>query len=85
MRQENNPDAACMYVHPSFEIGSDRHVLGLLLCAGVIALCCAVLAVLLWILNDNILMHGTAAVHRQKKRPAKTKKGKRRLFNNNTV
>ena len=26
---------------------SDRHVLGLLLCAGLVALCCALLAVLL--------------------------------------
>ena len=55
MLQENNPDTAGMlYVHTvvpgtSFYTGmySDRHVLGLLLCARVIALCFAVLAVLL--------------------------------------
>ena len=36
------PDAACMYVRTSFDMYSDRHALGrLLLCAGVIALCCA--------------------------------------------
>ena len=40
MLQEINPDAACMYVHTSFDMYSDRHVLGLL-CAGVIALCCS--------------------------------------------
>ena len=33
---------------------STRNVLGLLLCAGAIALCCAVLAALLLILNDEI-------------------------------
>ena len=38
---QENPDAACMYVHTSFDMYSDRLVLGLLLCAGVIALCCA--------------------------------------------
>ena len=43
MLQKNNPDAACMYVHTSFDTYSDRLVLGLLLCAGVIALCCAAL------------------------------------------
>ena len=43
MLQENNLDAACMYVHTSFGMCSDRHVLGLLRCAGMIALCCAVL------------------------------------------
>ena len=32
-----------MYVYTSFDTYSDRHVLGLLLRAGVIALCCAVL------------------------------------------
>ena len=42
MLQENNPDAACMYSY-SFDVYSDRHVLGLLLCAGLIALCCIVL------------------------------------------
>ena len=47
MLQENNPDVACMYIHTSFDMYSDRHVLGLLRCAGVIALCCAVFAVLL--------------------------------------
>ena len=49
MLQENNPDAVCMYVHTStcFGMYSDQHVLGLLLCARVVALCCAVLAVLL--------------------------------------
>ena len=35
-----------MYVHTSFDTYSDRHVLGLLLCAGVVAMCCAVLVVL---------------------------------------
>ena len=45
MLQENKRDAACMYVQTSFDTYSDRHVLGLLLCAGVIALCCAVLVV----------------------------------------
>ena len=41
MLQESKPDAACMYVHISFDTYSDRHVLGcLLLCAGVIALLC---------------------------------------------
>ena len=43
--QDNKRDAACMYVHASCGTYSDRHVLGLLLCAGGIALCCAVLAV----------------------------------------
>ena len=32
-----------MFAHTSFDRYSDWHVLGLLLCAGVIALCCAVL------------------------------------------
>ena len=42
MLQENN--AACtLYVHTSFDMYSDRHVLGLLLCSRVNALCCAVL------------------------------------------
>ena len=37
-------DTACMYVHTSLYTYPDRHVLGLLLCAGGIApLCCAVL------------------------------------------
>ena len=49
-------------VHTSFHTYSDRHVLGLLLCSGVIALCFAVLAAL--ILN-NILVHTT---QRKKKR-----------------
>ena len=39
--EENNPDAACMYVHTSLDMCSDRHVLALLLCAGVISLSCA--------------------------------------------
>ena len=43
MLQENKPDAARMYVHTFFDTYSDRHVLGLLLCAGVIALWCVVL------------------------------------------
>ena len=47
MLQENNSDAACKYMHTSFDMYSDKHVLGVLLCAGLIALCCAVLAVLL--------------------------------------
>ena len=46
MLQENNPDAACMSVHTSFGMCSDLHLLGLLLCVGLIAdcavLCCAV-------------------------------------------
>ena len=37
------PDAARMYVHTNCDTYSDGHVLGLLLCAGVVALCCAVL------------------------------------------
>ena len=66
MLQENKPDAACMYVH-TLDTSSDRHVLGLLLCAGVTALvlCCAVLyfAVLaVVILSDNILVHTTAVL-----------------------
>ena len=32
-----------MHVRTSFDMYSDRHVFGLLLCAGVIVLCCAVL------------------------------------------
>ena len=46
-----------------------------MLCAGVIALCCAVSAVLLRLLNSNILVHttNTAVVHRHKKRSTKTK------------
>ena len=44
MLQENKRDAACMYVH-TFDTYSGRHVLALLLCAGGIALCCAVFAV----------------------------------------
>ena len=53
MLEENNMDAACMLcVHIILililrRMYSDRHVLGLLLCARVIALCFAVLAVLL--------------------------------------
>ena len=43
MLQGNRRSAACMYVHASFDTYSDRHALGLLFCAGVIALCCAVL------------------------------------------
>ena len=43
MLQENKLNAACMRVYTCFDMYSDRHVLGLLLCAGVIALCCAVL------------------------------------------
>ena len=43
MLQKNKRDAACMYVHTSFGTYSDRRVLCLLLCAGVIARCCAVL------------------------------------------
>ena len=43
MLQGNSRSAACMYVHASFDTYSDRHALGLLFCAGVIALCCAVL------------------------------------------
>ena len=54
MLQENNSNAAYMYVHTFFDTYSNWHVLGLLLCAGVIALCCAVLADL--ILN-NIVVH----------------------------
>ena len=64
MLQEKKPDAACMYVHTSsFETYSDRHVLGLLPCAGVIALCYAVLccALLCPRFNDNIL-HTTAVL-----------------------
>ena len=53
MLQGNNRDAARMYVHTSFDMYSDRHMLDLLLCAGVTALCCAVLAALMEILNDN--------------------------------
>ena len=50
MLQENNPDAACMlYVHmyTSFDMYSDWQALDFLLCARVIALRYAVLAVLL--------------------------------------
>ena len=36
-------NSVCLLALPRF----DRHVLGLLLCAGLIALCCAVLAALL--------------------------------------
>ena len=44
MLQENKRDAACMYVHTYFDAYSDRHVLGLLLCAeGIALVCCAVL------------------------------------------
>ena len=43
MLQENKRDAPCIYVHTSFDTYSDRHVLGLLPCAGEIALCFAVL------------------------------------------
>ena len=42
MLQENKWDAACMYVHASFDKYSNRHIIGLLLCAGVITLRCAV-------------------------------------------
>ena len=63
MLQEINPDAACMYciyARTAFYTYSDQHVLGLVLCAGVITLCCAVLccavlAVLMSIINDGIL------------------------------
>ena len=43
MLQENKRGAACMCVHTSFDTYSDQHVLGLLLCAGVIVLRCALL------------------------------------------
>ena len=43
MLQENKSYGACMYAHTSFDTYSNRYVLGLLLCAGVIGLCCAVL------------------------------------------
>ena len=43
MLQGNKPDTACMYVHTSFDTYSDRQALGLWLCTGEIALCCAVL------------------------------------------
>ena len=46
MLQEINPDAACMYciyARTAFYTYSDQHVLGLVLCAGVITLCCAAL------------------------------------------
>ena len=43
MLQENKRDAACVYVHTSFDTYSDRHVLGLLHCAEVIALWLALL------------------------------------------
>ena len=51
----------------------DRHVLGSLLCAGVIALWCAALAVLLYVLNDNIVHNST------KKRKTGGKKRKKEL------
>ena len=41
--QENKLDAACMYVHVFSCTYSDRHELGLLPCAGGVALCFAVL------------------------------------------
>ena len=44
MLQEDKRDVACMYVHTSFDTYSDRHVLGLLLCAeGIALLWCALL------------------------------------------
>ena len=44
MLQENKRDAVYVqYVRTSFDTSSDRHVLGVLLDAGVIALCCGVL------------------------------------------
>ena len=44
-----------MYVHISFDTYSDRHDLGLLPCAGGIAVCFAMLAVL-----RHILVHAAA-------------------------
>ena len=85
MLQANNPNATCMYVHTSFDTYSGRHALGLL-CAGVIALCCAVLccAVLccarVLMLTDNTLVRTFAvAVYRYsiKKKAQKTKSGKK--------
>ena len=58
MLQKNHVDVACMYVHTSFHTYSDRHVHGLLRRAGMIALCCSVLAIL--ILIENILEHAVA-------------------------
>ena len=43
MLQGSKPDAAWMHALASFDTYCDRHVLGLLLCAGVIVLLCAVL------------------------------------------
>ena len=83
MPQKNNPGAACMYVHASLDMYSDPHVLGLLLCAVVISLCCAVLVVLPYIPNDNIRVNTTAAVTGtvQRKDP-KTQNGNKSFTNN---
>ena len=61
MLQEDKRDVACMYVHTSFDTYSDRHVLGLLLCAGVICAvpCCALLCSQF---NDSILIHTPAVL-----------------------
>ena len=46
MLQDNNPDAACMYEMQREGVEKEQCcVFGLLLCAGLIDLCCAVLAV----------------------------------------
>ena len=64
MFHENKRDAACMYVHTSFDTYSDRHALGcMLLCAGVIALlCCAVLCCARGSTTTYILVHTTAVL-----------------------
>ena len=62
MPQENKQDAACMHVHTSFDTYSDRHVLGVLLCAGVIALCRAVLCFARGSTTAYVLVHTTAVL-----------------------
>ena len=57
MLQEDKRDVACMYVHTSFDTYSDRHVLGLLRCAGVIALCRVVLCCARSSTTTYILVH----------------------------
>ena len=57
MCHENKRDAGCMYVHISFDAYSDRHVLGLLLSAGVIALCRAVICCARGSTTTYILVH----------------------------
>ena len=63
-----------MHVRTSCDMYSDRHVLGLLLCAGVIALCCAVLCCARGIAVDPQREHRRTAYNEKRNNGKKTKK-----------